>query len=315
MLKKAIKAWGKKNAEGLFRNIHTKTIVEAVSKLLQKRVPYSHMVSAVNNEVIKRLRRVGRGHQVQKGMIQGDLKNAVSNMDLGRLDVLVARDLDLPSGTGDLESETDNEVLDQGLDKDSSEDDGPRKPRRKTGSAEGKKPVKTLKKGCGCKLTDSTIARFQGPQFEGSATQQEKLKVLRHAGRSLGDFNEANICYAHAKSFGLFLRLYTRTYTHPQLATRLTVCYKHIGDWKKFEQDNPTWFYKKTASGAPATIFRFRPKIATPEIADFESCGLSSRDLYKRCFGVLEGRDKDLASSVLEEFSLEGTVVLEGLFA
>ncbi|KAJ5660870.1 uncharacterized protein N7484_000242 [Penicillium longicatenatum] len=213
-------------------------------------------------------------------------------MDLGRLNVLVARDLglqvdsggvlcekglgsdlvemdlDLPSGTKDSESETDHEVSDQGSDKDSSEDDGPRKPRRKTGSAEGKKPAKTPKKGCGCKLTDSTIARFQGPQFERSATQQEKLKVLRHAGRSLGDFNE-----------------------------------------KKFEQDNPTWFHKKTASGAPATIFRFRPKTATPEIADFESYGLSSRDLYERCFGVLEGRDKDLASSVVE--SLGDLVTLE----
>ncbi|KAJ5904495.1 hypothetical protein N7504_006878 [Penicillium tannophilum] len=100
MQKKASKAWGKRNAEGLFQNIHTKSMAEAVSKLLQKRVPYRQVVSAINNEVVKRLRRVGRGHRVQKGMIQSDLKNTVSNMDLRRLDALVTRDLGLQVDSG-----------------------------------------------------------------------------------------------------------------------------------------------------------------------------------------------------------------------
>ncbi|KAJ5986731.1 hypothetical protein N7451_011096 [Penicillium sp. IBT 35674x] len=78
--RKAILRWGEKDASIFFDKIHTKSMAEQVSKMLNQDLDFAQVQLGVNRELVKRLDAAGRGHRRTKSMIQGDLVRAATSL-------------------------------------------------------------------------------------------------------------------------------------------------------------------------------------------------------------------------------------------
>jgi hypothetical protein len=77
---KAVLRWGEEDTAVFFDKIHTRSMAEQVSKLLNQDFDFAQVQLGVNHELISRLDAIGRGHRRTKFMIQGDLVRAANSL-------------------------------------------------------------------------------------------------------------------------------------------------------------------------------------------------------------------------------------------
>lgn len=131
--RRAISAWGENDTERLFFMVNTRTMSEAVSKLLSTKLPYEQIRLAINNQVIRRLASPGRGIPNRKEPIQSDFKKAGATPIVDRLRAVTLKNFGLqlnqdgfvcPEGEGidpmEMSGDDDQDRVSELLEEDSS---------------------------------------------------------------------------------------------------------------------------------------------------------------------------------------------------